>query len=54
MVRTRKKVPINSAMYFFMLDLLRTLDKKDPPKGPDLQGGGIVLPTCGALEFGPL
>src|SRR5580765_3422845 len=28
MVRTRKKVPINSAMYLFIADLLQTLDER--------------------------
>src|SRR5713101_2510635 len=46
MVRTRKKVPINSAMYLFMPDLLQTLDERDLWKGLDLQGARIVLPTC--------
>src|SRR4030095_10332098 len=37
MVRTRKKDPINSAMYLFIPDLLQTLDERDPWKGLDLQ-----------------
>src|SRR5260370_29397697 len=36
MVRTRKNVPINSAMYLFMPDLLQTLDARDLWKGLDL------------------
>src|SRR5215475_11015431 len=45
MVRTRKKVPISSAMYLFMPDLLQTLHERDLWKALDLQGARIVLPT---------
>jgi hypothetical protein len=53
MVRTRKKVPMNSAMYLFMPDLLQALDERDVWKALTFRELALYYQPAAQLRSAP-